>query len=103
MPEAETVQKYLLIVSASILSFTIFLCLMRAALGPRFSDRIIAASIIGTKVIVLIAILALIIGENYLADICLIYAIINFLSVVVLARAVLEKKDEEDREKEGTL
>ena len=98
MPDADTIQKFLLIGSASILSFTIFLCLMRAALGPRFSDRIIAASIIGTKVIVLIAILALIIGNNYLVDICLIYAIINFLSVVVLARSVLEKKEEEEAE-----
>ena len=98
MPDADTIRNFLLICGASILSFTIFLCLMRAALGPRFSDRIIASSIVGTKVIVLIAILALIIGEDYLADICLIYAIINFLSVVVLARAVLEKKEEEEDE-----
>ena len=98
MPDANEIRNFLLIGSACLLSFTIFLCLMRAALGPRFSDRIIAASIIGTKVIVLIAILALIIGESYLVDICLIYAIINFLSVVVLARAVLEKKEEEEGE-----
>ncbi len=98
MPDVDTIRNFLLICGASILSFTIFLCLMRAALGPRFSDRIIASSIVGTKVIVLIAILALIIGEDYLADICLIYAIINFLSVVVLARAVLEKKEEEEEE-----
>ena len=95
MPDANTIRNFLLVGSACLLSFTIFLCLMRAALGPRFSDRIIAASIIGTKVIVLIAILALIIGENYLVDICLIYAIISFLSVVVLARSVLEHKEED--------
>lgn len=98
MPEVETLQKILLISSAVFLSVTIFVSLLRAALGPRYSDRIIAGSIIGTKVIVLISVLALIIGENYLADICLIYAIINFLSVVVLARSVLEKKDEENEE-----
>ena len=69
---------------------------MRAALGPRFSDRIIAANIIGTKIILLIAVLSLIVGESYLADICLIYAAISFLSVVVLARSVIEKKEGEE-------
>ncbi len=93
MPSAETLRNVLLIGSAVFLSATIFLCLMRAALGPRFSDRIIAANIIGTKIILLIAVLSLVIGEGYLADICLIYAVISFLSVVVLARSVIEKKE----------
>lgn len=96
MFNAMTLRTFLLTGSAIFLSITIFFCLLRAALGPRFSDRIIAANIIGTKIIVLIAVMALIIGENYLADICLIYAVISFLSVVVLARSVIEKKEEEN-------
>ena len=95
MPSPEELRNFLLIGSVIFLSVTIFICLLRAALGPRFSDRIIAANIIGTKVILLIAVLALIIGENYLVDVCLNYAIINFLSVVVLARSVIEKKEDE--------
>ena len=95
MPSPEELKNFLLIGSVIFLSVTIFICLLRAALGPRFSDRIIAANIIGTKVILLIAVLALIIGENYLVDVCLIYAIINFLSVVVLARSVIEKKEDQ--------
>ena len=93
MLSAESLKDCLLIGGAVFLSATIFLCLMRAALGPRFSDRIIAANIIGTKIILLIAVLSLIVGESYLADICLIYAVISFLSVVVLARSVIEKKE----------
>ena len=93
MPDAGTIRSFLLMGSVIFLSVTIFFCLMRAALGPRFSDRIIAANIIGTKIILLIAVLSLIIGESYLADICLIYAVISFLSVVVLARSVIEKKE----------
>ena len=96
MFDAESLREFLLIGSAVFLSTTIFLCLMRAALGPRFSDRIIAANIIGTKIILLIAVLSLIVGESYLADICLIYAAISFLSVVVLARSVIEKKEGEE-------
>ena len=93
MPSPETIKTFLLTGSTVFLSVTIFFCLMRAALGPRYSDRIIAANIIGTKINLLIAVLSMIIGEDYLADICLIYAVISFLSVVVLARSVIEKKE----------
>ncbi|MBQ6971661.1 MAG: sodium:proton antiporter [Synergistaceae bacterium] len=93
MFDAETLKNILLVVCAVFLSATIFLCLARAALGPRYSDRIIAANIVSTKIILLIAVLSLIIGEGYLADVCLIYAVISFLSVVVLARSVIEKKE----------
>lgn len=96
MPNAEMIRDLLLYGGAVFLSITIFFCLMRAALGPRFSDRIIAANIIGTKIILLIAVLSLMVGESYLADICLIYAVISFLSVVVLARSVIEKKEGEE-------
>ena len=94
MLNAESLRDCLLIGSAVFLSATIFLCLMRAALGPRYTDRIISASMVGTQVIVLIAVLAVIVGQDYLADICLIYAIISFLAVVVLGRSVLERKED---------
>ena len=95
MLDAMTLQNALLIGSAVFLSVSIFVCLMRATLGPRYTDRIIVASMVGTQVIVLIAVLAVIVGEDYLADVCLIYAIISFLSVVVLGRSVLERKEED--------
>lgn len=95
MIELADVQRYLLTGSAVFISVTIFFCLLRTALGPKFTDRITAANIIGTKVIVLIAVMAMIIGEGYLVDICLIYAIINFMSVVVLSRSVSEHKEED--------
>ena len=91
--EAETIRSFLLTGSVVFLSVSIFFCLMRATLGPRYSDRIIAANIVSTKIIILIAVLSLVIGEGYLVDICLIYAVISFLSVVVLARSVIEKKE----------
>lgn len=89
----EQIRHYLLIGSALFLSVTIFACLLRAILGPRFTDRVIAANIIGTKTIALISIMSLIVGEDYLVDICLIYAIISFMSVVILARSVIERRD----------
>ena len=96
--EAETIRSFLLTGSVVFLSVSIFFCLMRATLGPRYSDRIIAANIVGTKIIILIAVLSLVIGEGYLVDICLIYAVISFLSVVVLARSVIEKKESQQND-----
>ncbi len=96
----EEIKYYLLIGSAIFLSAMIFFCLLRAILGPRFTDRIIAANIIGTKVIVLISIFALIIGEDYLIDICLICALMSFLATVVLAKSVIKNQDAASNSKE---
>ncbi len=94
MPDSETLRNFLLTACAVVLSLSIFVCLMRAMLGPRFTDRVAAASMAATQVIVLLAVLAVIVGRDYLADICLIYAVISFLFVVVLGRSVLENKED---------
>ena len=96
MPDENLIKDFILIGASVFLSFSVFLCLMRAALGPRFSDRIIAASMTGTQIILLISVLAVVVGEDYLADICLIYAVISFLSIVVLGRSVIEKKGDDE-------
>ncbi len=55
-------------------------------MGPRLADRIVAINMIGTMTIVEIAILSLYMRESYLLDVCLIYAMISFLAVVVLTK-----------------
>ena len=68
-----------------ILSFMLLICLIRAVKGPRIADRLMAVNMMGTMVMVMISILALMLKEGYLVDICLIYAMISFLAVVVLS------------------
>lgn len=67
----------------------LFLCLVRAIKGPRVSDRIVAVNMMGTMVMVIIAIMALLLNEGYLVDICLIYAMISFLAVIVLTKVYM--------------
>lgn len=78
------------------------LCLIRAIIGPKIADRIVAVNMMGTMVMVIIAILALMLREGYLADICLIYAMISFLAVIVLTKVYMgvyrRKKMEEEKE-----
>ena len=46
----------------------------KAVRGPRVADRLVAVNMMGTMVMVMIAILALLMKEGYLVDICIIYA-----------------------------
>ena len=81
------------------LAVMLVLCLIRAIIGPRVADRIVSVNMMGTMVMVMIGILALMLEEGYLVDICLIYAMISFLAVVCLTKVYLgvyqEKKIEE--------
>lgn len=72
-----------------VLAILVMLCLVRAIIGPRVADRIVSVNMTGTMVIVMIAILALMLEEGYLVDICLIYAMISFLAVIVLVKVYM--------------
>ena len=88
----------------SVQAVMLILCLLRAGKGPRIADRLVAVNMITTMVIVMIAMLAVLKDEGYLVDICLIYAMISFLAVVVLSRIYTgvyrEQKDHQKRKEE---
>ncbi len=78
-----------------ILAFLFLLCLIRAVIGPRVADRIMAINMMGTMVIAAISILAVMMQEGYLLDVAIIYAMISFLAVIiskVYMGVYLEKK-----------
>ena len=85
-----------------ILAVMAVLCLLRAVIGPTIADRLVAVNMLGTMVMVMISILAVKMQEGYLVDICLIYAMISFLAVVVLTKVYtgvyLESKDKKKGE-----
>ena len=72
-----------------ILAIMLFACLIRAVMGPRIADRIVAINMMGTMVMVMIAVLSLLLKEGYLVDICLIYAMVSFLAVIVISKVYL--------------
>ncbi|MCD8098138.1 MAG: monovalent cation/H+ antiporter complex subunit F [Lachnospiraceae bacterium] len=92
----EKVYHGFLLLCMIVIAVLIILCLLCAILGPRLGDRIVSINMIGTMTIVEIAMLALYMRESYLYDVCLIYAMISFLAVVVLTKiyegAYREKK-----------
>ncbi len=96
-----------------VLALLTIFCLIRAVLGPTIADRLVAVNMMGTIVMTIIAILALLMNEDYLVDICLIYAMISFLAVVVLTKVYTgvyiehkehlaeRRKREEEKKQEG--
>lgn len=97
---------HLLYVSALvILSIVTFACLVKAIAGPRIADRVVAINMICTLTLCMIGILAAMLGEGYLVDVALIYALLGFLAVVVLCKVyigvALEKRDQEAKEAEN--
>ncbi len=82
-----------------ILALMLFVCLIRAVKGPRVADRLMAVNMMGTIVMVMIAVLALLLKEGFLVDICLIYALVSFLAVNVLAKVYIGVYEENYRKR----
>ena len=78
-----------LLVLLGIFAILLFVCLIRSIKGPRIADRIVSVNMIGTMVVVMISIASAMLHEGYLVDICLIYAMMSFLAVVVISKMYL--------------
>jgi multicomponent Na+:H+ antiporter subunit F len=65
---------------------TMGLALARAFLGPTVFDRLLAANMFGTKVVLLVAVLGFLDGRPEFLDIGLVYAMISFITVIAVLR-----------------
>ena len=106
IPAIESATDTLLTVTMIVLGIFLFACLLRSVIGPRIADRIVAVNMMGTMIMVIIGILAIYLGEGYLVDICIIYAMISFLAVIVLTKVymgVYQQKKIEEEKKDGSV
>ncbi|MAY35773.1 MAG: pH regulation protein F [Spongiibacteraceae bacterium] len=76
----------ILTVVAIALIVVMAMAIARALLGPTIYDRILAVNLFGTKTVLLIAVVSYIFGRPDFLDIALIYALINFISVIAVLR-----------------
>ncbi len=81
--------------AALLLAIGLFFSLLRAIRGPRVADRIMGINMIGTLVSISLALLSVWLKQSWLLDVCIIYAMISFLSVVVLAKVCIAAKQQE--------
>lgn len=78
------------------LTFTVVVCMYRAIVGPTNADRLIAVNVIGTKTIVLISMISVLLGKKYYEDVVIVYALISYLATVIISRFVDEQEEASD-------
>ena len=65
---------------------TMVLILLRALIGPTVYDRILAINSFGTKTVLIIAVFGYLTDRPDFLDIALVYALINFITVVTVLK-----------------
>jgi len=65
-----------------------FVCLWRAYAGPTVVDRLLAVNIIGTKTLVVLAVLSIVFGRGMLLDVALVYGLLNFVITIAATRFI---------------
>lgn len=69
-----------------VLLLTISIVTYRVIKGPSTYDRLLSVNVIGTKTIVVLVLIGYVFERPYFSDIALLYAILNFMSTVVIAK-----------------
>ncbi|MCL2006522.1 MAG: monovalent cation/H+ antiporter complex subunit F [Treponema sp.] len=89
METIERAYEVLLWISTACLSIFVCACMLRAILGPLFTDRVVAINVIITQTIIIIAILSVLFRDSNLLDIAIVYSMVGFLAVVVLSKCYI--------------
>ena len=92
MGEINTAYSILYTVVLTALALFVAVALVRSVRGPEICDRILAINMIGTLVTSAILILGAALGETWLYDISLVYVLISFLAVAILATVYIQRK-----------
>ena len=101
----EQAYQYLFIGALIAIGVCLVFVIVRSILGPKLTDRIVTINMVGTLVTSCIVILSTyLVDQAYLIDVCIIYVLISFVSVLVLTNVFInkfiEKKKEETKEDE---
>ena len=73
--------------SALFLSFLVLLSLIRGVFGPAIFNRIVAINVIGTKTVVILALIGMLYGRlDMFVDISLAYGLLNFIGTLAVAK-----------------
>lgn len=74
------------IAATAAILVSMLIALIRAFAGPTLYDRILSVNMFGTKTVLLIALLGFLMGRPDFLDIALVYALINFISIIAVLR-----------------
>ena len=85
-------KEFFLVVSM-VISLLILLTFYRAIYGPALLNRLAGVNVIGTKTVIILLLIGFIYGRiDKLVDISLVYALLNFVATLAVAK-YLERKE----------
>jgi len=76
----------MLIAATLAILVVMIMAITRGIMGPTHYDRILAVNMFGTKTVLLISLLGFVMGRPEFLDIAIVYALINFISVIGVLR-----------------
>ena len=72
----------MLVAATLAILVVMIMAIIRGFIGPTLYDRILAVNMFGTKTVLLISLLGFVMGRPEFLDIAMVYALINFISVI---------------------
>jgi len=80
------------LIAGGVVLFSVSLVLVRALHGPTPYDRILAMNVVGTKTVLLVALLGFITRRPVFLDIALLYALLNFVGTIAILKLVKHRR-----------
>ncbi|TKR25227.1 cation:proton antiporter [Natronomonas salsuginis] len=77
--------------AAAVLVVLALVVLYRAVVGPTMQDRVVAVNVLGTKTVLILALLAVALDSESFIDIALVYALLNFLMAVAISKFTVKR------------
>ncbi|UPM43883.1 cation:proton antiporter [Halocatena salina] len=77
--------------AAAVFVTASLIAVYRILRGPTMPDRVIAINVLGSNVVIVIALLAAAIGEPGALDIALVYALLNFLLSITISKFTVDR------------
>lgn len=86
----DVLYNYMYIGLCIILGILIVFAIIKSIIGPKVADRIVAVNMISTIVVMILCVLTVKYeNEGYLSDISILYVMISFVSIIVLANVFI--------------
>jgi multicomponent Na+:H+ antiporter subunit F len=73
-------------VAAAGILVAMAMVMTRALLGPTVYDRVLAVNTVGTKTVILLAVIGFLTGRPDWVDLSLVYALINFIGTIAVLK-----------------
>ena len=80
-----------LIYTLAALAVLLLASMVRIVLGPTVWDRLLGMNLVTSKIVMAIAVLAVLMERTFLVDVAIVYALLGFVASVLIARFI-EKK-----------